>query len=179
VGPAGLGCLRVPPGLRTLSVRVLFVVNEAARRLPSVGIDCELGLCTQTGPGVGAGAEDRAVLDDDPPVPCPPLQRDTPGVGNLICYRHSERSAGRWPAAEMGQRAESSCAWWCRPTVGRQDHDRRGCEAHRRLPLRGDRGARSSRNGTVELSALDRGVMSVWLRAKTEDQARIAVSAAA
>jgi hypothetical protein len=37
-------------GLRTLGVRVLFTVDEAARRLVPVEIDCELGRCTQTDP---------------------------------------------------------------------------------------------------------------------------------
>jgi hypothetical protein len=38
------------PGLRTLGVRVLFAVDEAARRLVPVEIDCELGRCTPADP---------------------------------------------------------------------------------------------------------------------------------
>jgi Lipoxygenase len=45
-----LGRYECHPGLRTLGVRVLFVVDEAARRLVPVEIDCELGRCTPTDP---------------------------------------------------------------------------------------------------------------------------------
>lgn len=45
-----LGCYECHPGLRTLGVRVLFGVDEDARCLVPVGIDCELGWCTPTDP---------------------------------------------------------------------------------------------------------------------------------
>src|SRR5438270_2542252 len=45
-----LGGYECHSGLRTLGVRVLFVVDEAARRLVPVEIDCELGRCTPTDP---------------------------------------------------------------------------------------------------------------------------------
>ncbi|MGH3813804.1 MAG: lipoxygenase family protein [Pseudonocardiaceae bacterium] len=40
-----LDCYECHPGLRRLGVRVLFEVNQVARCLKTVEIDCELGLC--------------------------------------------------------------------------------------------------------------------------------------
>jgi hypothetical protein len=45
-----LGGYECHPGLRTLGVRVLFEVDEVARRLVPIEIDCELGRCTPTDP---------------------------------------------------------------------------------------------------------------------------------
>jgi Lipoxygenase len=45
-----LGGYECHQGLRTLGVRVFFVVDETARRLTAVEIDCELGRCTPTDP---------------------------------------------------------------------------------------------------------------------------------